>query len=303
METHNQDNPPTVELPNDENKLFDEADGVGNSTIPDLSLPSEDEEEEHTINNVWEYAINDLFQLFTSHVEGKSLRSWVHSEQMESMKHEWEEHVIVAGATETSCKGNSWGNNTEFLKSNSIRNLHMLWKYLHHLANKAEESSFNDDPYSLMGPEEFHHITRKQFMHWMLEHSSQQAKFPNGNGNRGYTQQDSRPESNQSAHQLLTFKKSIKREVSHYTTLKDERYFKAFKRNLLVTATTNGCEEVLDGTFRPANSRDDQELFQQKKYFMYGVFNKVLLLQNDMGKTIVRKYAPTLDAQSVWREF
>ena len=69
----------------------------------------------------------------------------------------------------------------------------------------------------------------------------------------------------------------------------------------MVTATTHGCEEVLDGTFRPANSRDDQELFQQKKYFMYGVFNKVL--QSDMGKTIVRKYAPTLDAQSVWREF
>ena len=34
---------------------------------------------------------------------------------------------------------------------------------------------------------------------------------------------------------------------------------------------------------------------------MYIVFNKVL--QSDMGKTIVRKYAPTLDAQSVWKEF
>ena len=34
---------------------------------------------------------------------------------------------------------------------------------------------------------------------------------------------------------------------------------------------------------------------------MYSVFNKVL--QSDMGKTIVRKYAPTLDAQSLWKEF
>ena len=33
---------------------------------------------------------------------------------------------------------------------------------------------------------------------------------------------------------------------------------------------------------------------------MYSVFNKVL--QSDMGKTIVRKYAPILDAQSVWRD-
>ena len=34
---------------------------------------------------------------------------------------------------------------------------------------------------------------------------------------------------------------------------------------------------------------------------MYSVFNKVL--QSDMGKTIVRKYASTLNTQSVWREF
>ena len=84
METKIQDNSPSVELPNDENKLFDEADDVGNSTTPDLSLPSEVDEEEHTINNVWEYAINDIFQLSTSHVEGKSLRRWVHSQQMKA---------------------------------------------------------------------------------------------------------------------------------------------------------------------------------------------------------------------------
>ena len=34
---------------------------------------------------------------------------------------------------------------------------------------------------------------------------------------------------------------------------------------------------------------------------MYSVFIKVL--QSDMGKTIVRQYAPTLDTQSVWKEF
>ena len=36
---------------------------------------------------------------------------------------------------------------------------------------------------------------------------------------------------------------------------------------------------------------------------MYSVFNKVL--HSDMGKIIVRKYGPALDAQSVsvWRDF
>ena len=51
----------------------------------------------------------------------------------------------------------------------------------------------------------------------------------------------------------------------------------------------------------PEYDADSQELFQKKQYLMYSVFNKVP--QSDMGKTIVRKYAQTLDAQSVWKEF
>ena len=58
---------PFIELPNNENKLFDEEDDVGPSTIPDLSLPSEDDDEEVKLINV-------LFQLSPLHAEGKSLR-------------------------------------------------------------------------------------------------------------------------------------------------------------------------------------------------------------------------------------
>ena len=60
---------PTIEFPNDENKLFDEEANVGTSTISDLSLPSEDEEEEVKSNNVWEYAIDVLFELSALHAE------------------------------------------------------------------------------------------------------------------------------------------------------------------------------------------------------------------------------------------
>ena len=168
--TYNQDKTPTLELPNDENKLFDERDDIGKSTIPDLSLPSEEDEEKTNNNNVWEYAINNLFHLSTSHVEGKSLRNWVNSQHMEGMKQlfQWEEQDIIIGTSQISYKSNSWDNHFEFLKFNSIKNLHMLWKYLHHLAYKAIESSTHDEPYSFMDPEEFHQINRKQFMQWTL---------------------------------------------------------------------------------------------------------------------------------------
>ena len=52
MESTLKDEAPNIELPNDENKLFDVDDDVGTSTIPDLSVPSEDEEEEVSSNNL-----------------------------------------------------------------------------------------------------------------------------------------------------------------------------------------------------------------------------------------------------------
>ena len=81
---------------------------------------------------------------------------------------------------------------------------------------------------------------------------------------------------------------------------KDEKYFETFKRNLLVTAITHSSEEV-HAHHMPGHDEDSQEYFQQKQYLMYCVFNKVL--QSDTGKTIVRRHAPTWDAQSLWWEF
>ena len=54
-----------------------------------------------------------------------------------------------------------------------------------------------------------------------------------------------------------------------------------------MSATTHSCEEVLDPHSMPGHDEDSQDLFQQKQYFMYSVFNKVL--QSDMVKTIVTK--------------
>ena len=140
----------------------------------------------------------------------------------------------------------------------------MLWKYLHHLVRKANASSTTEDPYSFMSPEQFCNLTRRESMSCRLEESNQSVSSILSNGYRRYTQQESRHESNQSAYQLLVFKKSIKREVSQYTILKVEKYFEPFKRNLLVTATSHGCEEILDGNYKPENNNDRKELFNRR---------------------------------------
>ena len=101
--------------------------------------------------------------------------------------------------------------------------------------------------------------------------------------------------------QLLNFKRGIKRDISAYTTLTDEKYYESFKRSVLVTARAHECEEILQPTFRPRSDADSLELFRLKNDFMYSVFNRCLL--SDMGKTIVRKHLDNMNAQCVWEEF
>ena len=97
------------------------------------------------------------------------------------------------------------------------------------------------------------------------------------------------------------FKRCIKRDISAYPTLKDEKYYEFFKRSVLVTARAHDCEEIIQPTFRPRGDADSLELFRLKNDFMYSVFNKCLL--SDMGKTIVRKHLDNMNAQRVWEEF
>ena len=109
---------------------------------------------------------------------------------------------------------------------------------------------------------------------------------------------ESRPISNQE-HKLVSFNKGIKREETAYPILKDERYFDGFSRSLYITAKSHECEQVLDPDYTPTNAEKD--LFEAKQIFMSSVFDKHLL--TDMGKTMVRKYVHTTDAQSVWKDF
>ena len=100
-------------------------------------------------------------------------------------------------------------------------------------------------------------------MTWRHQDSNQNTSSVSNTGYRGQPKQDFRYESNQNAYQLLAFKKSIKSEVSQSTILKVEKYFEAFKRNLMCIATTHGCEEILEGDYMSGYDDDGQDLFQQ----------------------------------------
>ena len=74
--------------------------------------------------------------------------------------------------------------------------------------------------------------------------------------------------------ELASFKKSIKTEASAYSILKDERYFDKFQRDLFITAKSQDVSEILEPTYTPGPSPEEQELFGAKQIFMYKVFNE-----------------------------
>ena len=90
---------PACVLPNDENKLFDEDDDLGTSTIPDVSAASE-EEKEMSLPGGWDHAIDTLFKLSTVHSDGRSLNQWVHYQNMASMEQifQWDERQLAVGS-------------------------------------------------------------------------------------------------------------------------------------------------------------------------------------------------------------
>ena len=100
--------------------------------------------------------------------------------------------------------------------------------------------------------------------------------------------------------EMMGFKKGIKREITAYPSLKDERYFDGFKRSLFIVAKTHECNEVLDPNYTPGSEPEEKELFEAKQTFMFSVFNANL--QTDMEKTIVRRHLANTDAQAVWKE-
>ena len=185
------------------------------------------------------------------------------------------------------------------LKPNSIRHLIMLRKYIHHLVQDSHISVSSDATDHALEPDNFLHTTFHQFMSWKLNEITTSSPSPPPS----VTASDPRaaPSTPSCSTQLLNFNRGIKRDISAYPTLKDEKYYESFKRSVLVTARAHDCEEILQPTFRPRGDADSLELFRLKNDFMYSVFNKCLL--SDMGKTIVRKHLDNMNAQRVWEEF
>ena len=252
---------------------------------------------------VWEHAIAVLMKLPPTTAEGQNMRAWVTYHSLTSLDDflMWKldtlqyDDVTVCFPSRDPSKPNSLIS----LKPNPINHLIMLKKYIHHMVQESHLSVTSDSSDHALEPDNFLHTTFHQFMSWKLNEITTSSPSPPPS----VTASDPRaaPSTPSCSSQLLDFKRGIKRDISAYPTLKDEKYYESFKRSVLVTARAHDWEEILQPTFRPREDADSLELFRLNNDFMYSVFNKCLL--SDMGKTIVRKHIDNMNAQQVWEEF
>ena len=65
----------------------------------------------------------------------------------------------------------------------------------------------------------------------------------------------------------------------------------------MVTTRSHCCEEIFNPTYKP-KTPEEKDLFLEKQKFIYSVFDDCLL--TDMGKSLVRSYKSSFDAQKIY---
>ena len=170
------------------------------------------------------------------------------------------------------------------MPTNLLQELYNLRMYTTHVMNESDYDPDDPDFDHPLSEHNWLSQTRGKFMKYVI------YTLPDGI--------ESSPILNKNQNWSVSRKvlKGKKLPIQHF---KDERYFDGFNRILYITAKSHECEQVLDPDYTPTNAEKD--LFEPKQISMFSVFDKHLL--TDMGKTIVRKYVHTADAQSVWKDF
>ena len=193
-----------------------------------------------------------------------------------------------------------------YLPSNIVKNLIGLWDYMNLLIKQDRPADEKYNKLYYLMDEQLTKLTAHDMKSALIDEKCEKQSShisPTPPCHMPHFRSPTSPVSMRSTMylELASFVKNIKREASAYSILKDERYFDKFQRDLFITTKSHDVSEILDPTYTPGPSPEQQELFEAKQIFMYKVFNETLL--TEMGRTKVRKYLKTTDTQAVWKEY
>ena len=252
------------------------------------------------VSTQWEHSLTNLLGHDPTSDPVIALRQWVNFQGVENILDllSWEEDDLKAIPAQQVFTLDDHGQGS-YLRTNQTKQICGLIAYMKHIFTDFNSGmEVRTDPFQPFLPEEWNQHTSTMIRIFLVQH------LPTPIGPQPVTSgpiPSSKPAAySPAALDLMSFKKGIKREITAYPSLKDERYFDGFKRSLFIVAKTHKCSEVLDPNYTPGCEPEEEELFEAKQTFMFSVFNTNL--QTDMGKTIVRRHLASTDAQAVWKE-
>ena len=190
---------------------------------------------------------------------------------------------------------------TVYLPNCTVKILISLWNFMDILINQDKPADQHGNKLYYVMDEQWTELTAKDMRTALVNVKSEQRSSPRTSMPSFSTTPSSAPIRSSMNLELASFKKHIKREASAYSVLKDEHFFDKFQRDLLLTAKAHYVSEILDPCYSRGPSPEEWEIFEAKQVFMYKVFNETL--QTDMGRTTVRKFLRTTDAQAVWKQY
>jgi hypothetical protein len=85
----------------------------------------------------------------------------------------------------------------------------------------------------------------------------------------------------------LEFRKRVRCDKTHYTDLKDDKYFTTCNRGFVATAHMHHTHQVLDQVYVP-RSETEVSVFKEQQTFMYAILEEHL--KTDKGKSLVSQF-------------
>ena len=178
---------------------------------------------------------------------GIALRQWVNHQGIDDFLDllRWDEDEIKTHPVQQifSLDDNGQGSH---LKTNHVKQICGLITYVKHVYRVYMDLDVRPNPFHPFSPEEWNHQTSTMMRTFLVQN------LPTPIGPEPVTSgpiTSPKPTAySPAALELMSIKKGIKREITAYPSLKDERYFDGFKRSLFIVAKTHECRDVLDPT-------------------------------------------------------
>jgi len=98
-------------------------------------------------------------------------------------------------------------------------------------------------------------------------------------------------------HVVNEFRKTVRRDLTLFPRLQDEKNWDSFKRSMTITARSQTIDNFLNPDYMPDGPMEAAVWPEVQKY-AYGVLHHSLL--TDKGKSLVREHEHDYDAQKVW---